>query len=174
MDEVQTKVKLKKIAIAFIAIASLGILICIGLLIQAYILREPAFELPLDSSFNTPENQLLGYFSFLFYAIGYLTLFLAYNLSKLLDTGNQNPSYISASIGTILIFYSFLLLYNCYKLEQEWWGYFLVLSSGIGYTFLMFSELVDLKPKKISEFLKIVGFVLMFVTIIFIFMDYSY
>jgi hypothetical protein len=146
----------------FIVAASLGLMNCIGLLIQAFFTHTPAFELLICSSFKSAETQLSGYFSSLFFTVGGLTLFIASNISKLTNIKSKNISCISALIGTVLIFYSFWLFYPIYQLEQERWRYFVLLTFEIGLIVMTLAELVTTERKLFRDFLTLISAILIF------------
>ncbi len=164
----ESKVWGRRMAKVAIVMASVGLLICIGLLIQAYITHEPVFELVSYNSFK-PGFELLGYNALLFYLSGFLTLIIALNIPRFIDTQQKKLGYVSALIGTVLLFFSFGLLFISYKSSLEWWGYLSKVTSGIGYITLTFSTLVSTERKRLRGRLTFISLVLILAGAILIF-----
>jgi hypothetical protein len=144
--------------------ALIGEFFCFLAIAQAYLTRKPAFDLLVSSPFDT-EIKLVGYFCFLLLSAGFLALFIALNLTQLTKSQQKRFSYIAASIGTFFIVLSSGLLVASQKIEQQWWGYFAVLTWSAGYVAMIFSDLTE-SQKFLYYFLKIVSLVLMLTGIV--------
>lgn len=155
-----TRAKKQKITRINIVVALIGELLCLFAIAQAYITQKTAFDL-IDSSPFYTDIKLLGYSCFLLLTAGFLALFIALNFIQLANRQRKHLSYISASIGTLFIVLSSGLLLASHKTEQQWWGYFSVITWGAGYVAMMFSDLTEKKQKGLYYFLKIVSLVLM-------------
>lgn len=85
----QSKVWERRIALVCIVVASFGLLVCAGLLVQAFITHKPAFE-------------LLGSYSLVSSIIGFLILIICFNILILANTNQKKLNYVSAFISSVL------------------------------------------------------------------------
>lgn len=155
----------QRIVIALIVAALVGLLVCAGLLLQAYITHKLAFELLEYSSFK-PESELLRYYSILLFSAGYLAQFITLNISIVLGTKRKLLSYISAFICTVLLLLSFGLMFISYKPGLEWWKYFPVVV-GTSIITMTFSTLISTEQKLLRSTLNFISYVLMLAGFVF-------
>ncbi|MBW4575218.1 MAG: hypothetical protein KME08_08030 [Aphanothece sp. CMT-3BRIN-NPC111] len=129
-DVSKSQVWERRIALFCIVVALVGMLVCTGLLMQAYITGHSAFELLGYGSYK-PGFELLGYYASVFNISAYLALLIALNIPTLVGTEHKRLGYISALIGIALLLLSFRLFFVSHKPEQEWWGYFSVVTINV-------------------------------------------
>lgn len=165
-----TKIWERQIAIFFIVTALVGLLICVGLLIQAYIIHKPAFELLAYSSFKS-GSELLRYYSILLFSAGCLALLITSNISKLGSTSRKLLSYISAFSGIVLLLFSFRLLFISYQPRLEWWKYFPMVSLGTSSITMTFSTLISAEQKRLRSTLNFISYILMLAGFVLIFSE---
>lgn len=149
----------RRIAIVLIVAALVGLFVCAGLLIQAYVTQQPGFELLAYSSFK-PGFELLGFYALTFNISGCLSLIIALNISTLFGTEQKKLGSISGFIGAVLLFFSFGLLFISHKQGLEWWGYFSRVTFGTGNITITFYTLVGTERKRLRGILKFISYVL--------------
>lgn len=164
----------QRIATIFILVASLGLLICVGLLIQTYFTHTPTFELPEYSPFKSAKTELFGSYSFLIYMSGGLTLLISLMLALLNEVRSRKIGYILVLIGSVLIFCSYGLSYTSDKLAKEWWSYFSGMSFAIGLIILILSELVDRESKHLRKIIKTIYRILFLTTFVLSILNGAY
>ncbi|PSB25945.1 hypothetical protein C7B70_24450 [Chlorogloea sp. CCALA 695] len=150
----------RRIAIFFIVAALLGMVVCAGLLIQAYITHQSAFEL-LGYGSSKPGFELLAYSSEALLILGFLTQIIAINISTVVDTEHKRLDYFSTWIAALLILLSFGLFFISHQPEQGWWRDFSAVNSVTACTTLNFSLLVGAERKRLRDILKIITFFLL-------------
>lgn len=160
----------QRIAIFFISAASIGILVCAGLLIQAYLTHKPVFELLTYSSFK-PGFELLGYYASVFSIAGYLNLIIAAGIYALGGIKQKQLSYIPGFISAALMLLSFWLWFFSHQLGSEWWGYFVMAFVGINIITMIFSTLVGTEQKRLRKLLEFIKYILVLTILALIFWE---
>ncbi len=159
-DVSKAKVWERRIAIFLIVAASLGMVICLSLLIQASITHQSAFEV-LGYGVSKPGFELLAYSSEALLILGFLTQIIAFNISTVVDTNYKRLDYFSTWIAALLLLLSFGLFFPSHQLEQGWWRYFAAMNSITACTTFNFSRLVGAERKRLRDTLKIITFFLL-------------
>lgn len=156
----QSKVWERRIAIVVIVAASVGLFVCAGLLIQAFITHKPVFGLSAYSSFKL-GSELLRYYSILLFSAGCLTLLITSNISELVGTSRQLFAYTLAFSGIILVLFSLGLSFISYKPGLEWWRYLPVVCLGISSITMTFPTLISTEQKQLRSALYFISYALM-------------
>lgn len=159
-DAPKSKVWARRIAIFWIVAALLGMVICAGLLIQACITHQSAFEVLGYGSFK-PGFELLAYNSEALLILGFLTQIIAFNISTVVDPNHKRLDYFSTWIAALLLLLSFGLFFTSHQLEQGWWRYFSAVTFLTAYATMNFSKLVGAGRKRIRNILDFITFFLL-------------
>lgn len=144
-----TKMWNRRIALFFIIAALAGLLICTGLLIQAYVTQNSAFE-------------LMRYSFVAFSFAGFLSLMITFYMSTFVSRQRKLLGYASAWIGTVLMLLSFRISFVIQKPELEGWEYYLRVTFTTGIITWVFSRLVGTERGRLRVILEFITCLLMF------------
>lgn len=155
----------RRTVMVWIVGALLGMLVCVGLLIQAYTTHQSAFEL-LGYGSSKPGFELLAYSSEALLILGFLTQIIAFSISTVVDTEHKRLDYFSTWIAALLLLLSFGLFFISHQPEQGWWRYFSAVTSVTACTTMNFSQLVGAERKRLRDILKFITFLLLLVAVV--------
>lgn len=160
-----TKMWNRRIAISSVVAVLAGLLIYTGLLTQAYITQNSAFEI-LKYGPSKPGFELLAYSAEVLLIFGGIAQIIALSISRLIGTEHKRLGYISTLIGAVLLLSSCGLFFVSHEPEQGWWRYFSTVTFVTGYITMNLSQLVDAERECLHNILEFITFLLLVVAFV--------